>query len=173
MIYFYIAGIVIWPLIWWFIGGFKISKEKYIFFLPFSLCMAVLLLNAILVFHHGPPSTVHVEEDLFRFLDSRASNIISVISGILVIAAVTYSVADRKMPVFFLRFITATYIALIGFMTPIIWIPTDEIEWLRILRAFQTLPFTYGIFFAITAILILLQDILHWMTHEVNKAGNS
>lgn len=116
--------------------------------------------------HHGEPSTVEVEENLFRFLDSRTTNINSVISGILVISAVIYSVADRKFPHFFLRYVGATYISLIGFMTPIIWIPTDKLDWLRGLRAFQTVPFTFGIFLAITAVLILLTDVMKWLGRD-------
>ncbi|MGQ3888595.1 hypothetical protein ACQUW5_06125 [Legionella sp. CNM-1927-20] len=162
----YLAGIILWPIIWFFLDGYSLFLENRKIIIPFILCIIILVGNIILQVFNDSVLPVHLEEDLFRFLDHRSSIIINIISGILILSAVVYSVGDREMPRLFLRFISTTYITLLGFMIPILWIPTNKPEWLQILRFYQTVPFTYSIFFATTSILILLADILKWLGEE-------
>lgn len=159
----YIVGMFIWPLLWLHLSNYEKLKQHKILYFPLSACIIVLLLNSILSLYHGNADAVEIEESLFEFLDKRTANINSVVSGILVITAVIYSVGDRKIPSSFMRYIAATYISFVGFMTPVIWIPTDRLEWLRLLRSFQTVPFTFGVFFAVTAILIIIKDVMSWL----------
>lgn len=165
----YIAGILAWPVIWYLLGGFGLLQRQPLTWLPFLMCIFVLISNALLSLAHQGTGPLHVEEDLFNFLDNRSSNIIKAISGLLVIAAVIYSVAERQFPLDFLRYVSGTYVVLLGFMTPVYWIPTDKVEWLQILRALQTVPYTFGIFFAVTAILILLQDVVKWVASSTSN----
>ncbi|WP_133127760.1 hypothetical protein [Legionella nagasakiensis] len=163
IILIYSAGIVLWPIIWFFLDGYSLLLKNKWIILPFMLCIVVLISNIALQFVGHPVFSIQLEEELFRFLDFRSANIISIISGILVISAVIYGVSKRKIPRLFIRFVALTFITLLGFMIPIIWIPTNKPEWLQVLRAYQTVPFTYGIFFSTTAILILLEDIMKWL----------
>jgi len=169
VILIYLAGIIIWPIIWFFAGGYALLTRNKLIILPFVLCLVVLSANMFIQFVSHPVFSIQLEEDLFRFLDLRSANIISIISGILVISAVIYGVSKRHIPRLFIRFIALSYITLLGFMLPLIWIPTNKPEWLQILRAYQTVPFTYGIFFSATAILILLEDIMKWLGKSIKN----
>ncbi len=51
------------------------------------------------------------------------------------------------------------FIALIGLMAPITWIPTNQPDLLLILRHAQTVPFLWGLFLAVGGIVVLLQDV--------------
>lgn len=166
VIFIYSVGIILWPIIWFFIEGYSLLSHNKWIILPFTLCILVLSTNMILQWVSHPVFSIQLEEDLFRFLDIRSANIISITSGLLVISAVIYGVSKRDIPRLFIRFIALSFITLLGFMLPLIWIPTSKPEWLQALRAYQTVPFTYGIFFSSTAILILLEDIMKWLGKE-------
>ncbi len=65
------------------------------------------------------------------------------------------------------------FIALIGLMSPITWIPTNAPDMLMPLRHMQTVPFLWGLFLAVAGIVVLLQDVNHvfleHMTEENDK----
>lgn len=90
----YILGIIIWPFTWYLLGWKALFKNKIMYF-PFVMCWLVLLANIVLQFFHlGITRTVELQDRLLRFLDQRASNILSALSSILVISAIVILLSD-------------------------------------------------------------------------------
>lgn len=166
VIIIYVVGIVLWPILWFWLDGYSLFLKNKWVILPFVWCMVVLMSNTALQLIDGPVLSMEMEENLFHFLDQRSDNIINIIASILVISAVIYGVGDREIPRLFLRFVAATFIVFLAFVIPVVWVPRDRPEYIQILRAYQTVPFTYGTFFAITSILILLDDVTKWLSGD-------
>lgn len=156
----YMLGIAVWMGLWYVADGYRLMMGPIrLLWLPFVLCLAVLLANVLLWVDKAGVAPVELEETLFNFLDNRSNNIIGATGSILVIATIIYGVQRSQMPKDFIRFEALAFICFIGFSTPIIWIPTDQPHLLMLLRHYQTVPFTYGIYFCVSGILVLLHGL--------------
>lgn len=153
----YAAGILGWLLVWWIGDGYRLMVgEIRLLWIPFGVCIGVLFGNALLWHAKASIATLELEESLFNFLDTRSANIINATGSVLVIATIIYGVNRTQIPKDFLRFEALAFICLLGFSAPILWIPTYNPYWLMLLRHYQTIPFTYGIYLGVSGILVLL-----------------
>ncbi len=155
----YVLGIIGWILFWRFYIKKDILEEVKLLRIPFYLCLFFLTVNLLISGTNTTVGETQLEENLFLFLDSRSSLVISAISSILVVATIIYGTSDRKFPLKFIEFETFSFISLLGLMSPVIWIPGGTPHHLMYLRHFQTIAFLWGIFLCISGIMILLYDL--------------
>ena len=153
----YAGGILLWFFLWNTADGFALMRTtSRLLWVPFLGCVGVLLANLLLWHQNAAAAPVELEESLFHFLDARSGNIITATGSVLVIATIIYGVRRTQMPKEFIRFQALAFICLLGFSAPIVWIPTNQPMLLMLLRHYQTIPFTYGIFLSVSGIIVLL-----------------
>lgn len=156
----YFVGIVIWLILWHVVNGYDLMRRRVpLLRIPFILACVVLLANLLIWSTNASAAAVELEEGLFNFLDSRTANVVSATASVLVIATIIYGVQQSVIPKDFLRYEAISFICFIGFATPLVWIPTNRPEWLMVLRHYQTIPFTYGLFFSVGGIIVLLESL--------------
>jgi hypothetical protein len=78
------------------------------------------------------------------------------------VATIVYGLTIKTLPIIFLKFIIAAYIALIGLSAPILWIPIEVPEMFFVLRHFQTVAMNSGLFLIVGAVIILLDDLMKY-----------
>lgn len=151
-----------WVLIWWAVGGFKRTQSNKLMLVPFILGILYFVGNAILAVSFSEIGDVVYEEGRFSFIDRRTYNGITAATGALVVATIVYGLTIKTLPVIFLKFIIAAYIALIGLSTPILWVPIEVPEMFFVLRHFQTVAMNTGLFLIVGAVIILLDDLMKY-----------
>jgi hypothetical protein len=156
----YTVGILLWLVLWRMFNGYALMRHKArLLWFPFFMALAVLMGNLVLETLNSKDLGIDFEEGLFNFLDQRTANVVSASSSMLVIATIIYGVDHSAMPKDFLRSMALSFICFIGISTPILWIPANHPTWLRLLRHYQTISFTYGLFFAVSGIIVLLDSL--------------
>lgn len=155
----YLTGIIGWLLFWWFVVKPENIKSNPLLWLPFVLCLFFLCANMIISGSDSYVSHIELEESLFHFLDARSALAIKATASVLVVATIIYGVSVKKLPELFIILESYAFIALIGLMAPITWIPTNAPEMLMPLRHMQTIPFLWGLFLAVAGIVVLLKDV--------------
>jgi len=156
------VALPIWVLIWWAVGGFKRAQSNKMMHIPFGLGILYLVGNAILGVSFSEIGEVAYEESRFAFIDRRTDVGLSAATGALVVATIVYGLTIKTLPIIFLKFIIAAYIALIGLSAPILWIPIEVPEMFFVLRHFQTVAMNSGLFLIVGAVIILLDDLMKY-----------
>jgi hypothetical protein len=158
----YMGGILIWLLLWSMVDGYTLMQERvHRLWIPFFMALLILLANLVLWSLFPGVASLEVEESLFTFVDHRTSNVAATTASILVIATIIFGTARASIPESFLRYVAYSFICFIGFVAPIIWIPPQHPEWLVLLRHYQTIAFTYGVFLSVSGVLVLLHSLRH------------
>lgn len=162
----YIIGIVIWLIFWWQQITPVAIRENKLLMVPFVLCLFFLSVNLLLSGGDTHVADIALEESLFHFLDARSGLAIKATASVLVVASIIYGVSVKRLPKLFILLESYAFIALIGLMAPITWIPTDQPDLLLVLRHAQTVPFLWGLFLAVAGIVVLLQDVNRVFSNE-------
>lgn len=160
IIVLYTVGILLWLVLWRIFNGYALMRHKSrLLCFPFFMALLVLMGNLTLETLNSKEIGIEFDEGLFNFLDQRTANVVSASSSMLVIATIIYGVEHAAMPKDFLRSMALSFICFIGISTPILWVPPDQPTWLRLLMHYQTISFTYGLFFSVSGIIVLLDSL--------------
>jgi len=155
----YVTGAAAWVVLWWFAHGVTTMRHAPALWFPFLACIAVLLINAGLI-----EGTQHIgdaarEESRFRFLDFRARLAITGLMSVLIVGGVLASISTFSLSREFVRFQMLAVVFFLGFMAPVVWMPANDPTAMVVLRHYQTVPFTYGLFLSIAGVIVLLNDL--------------
>ncbi len=156
----YATALPLWIFVWWTASGFELSRENRTLWFPFLLCLMFLLINALLVFFFGGIGEAEYEESRFVFIGERAMVTVQATASVLIVATIVYGLSIKRVPVHFIRFMVYAFIAILGLMAPIVWVPIEAPEMFFLLRHLQTIALTYGLFLCVAGIIILLKDLL-------------
>lgn len=157
----YALAIPLWLLVWRAVDGYSLLRTTRLLWLPFGLCLFYLLGNLLVVgVFGGQVGEAHYEESRFVFIGERAMIAVQATASVLIVATLVYGLTIRKVPLDFIRFMVFSFVALLGIMAPILWIPEGSASGLYLLRHFQTVALIYGLFLCVGGIVILLRDLL-------------
>lgn len=157
----YALAIPLWLIVWYAVDGYSLLKTTRLLWIPFVLCLTYLLGNLLMVGLLGAEmGDAHYEESRFVFIGERAMIAVQATASVLIVATLVYGLTIRKVPLDFIRFMVYSFVALLGLMAPIIWIPEGSAAGLFLLRHFQTVALTYGLFLCVGGIVVLLRDLL-------------
>ncbi|MFO7857551.1 MAG: hypothetical protein R6V11_01370 [Ectothiorhodospiraceae bacterium] len=157
----YALAIPVWLLVWHAVDGYSLLRRTRLLWLPFGLCLAYLVGNLLVVGLLGAQTgDAQYEESRFVFIGERAMIAVQATASVLIVATLVYGLTIRKVPVDFIRFMVYSFVALLGLMAPIIWIPEGSATGLYLLRHFQTVGLTFGLFLCVGGIVVLLRDLL-------------
>jgi hypothetical protein len=156
----YLAAAALWVIVWWRGNGFAYLRRDPLMWLPFLLCPAYLLANAAIVAVFGDIGDVKYEESRFVFIGERAQIAVSATSSVLIVATIVYGLTVKQLPVDFIRFMAYAFVAILGVMAPILWIPLETPAMFYVLRHFQTAALLYGLFLCVAGIVVLLGDLI-------------
>ncbi|SEO80255.1 hypothetical protein [Aquisalimonas asiatica] len=157
----YSAALPLWLLVWWAVDGYALFRRAPLLWLPFGFGVFYLLANLLMVLVFGADTgSSAYEESRFHFIGERAMIAVQATASVLIVATLVYGLTIRKVPVDFIRFMVYSFVALLGLMAPIIWIPEGSATGLFTLRHFQTVALTFGLFLCVGGIVILLRDLL-------------
>lgn len=151
----------LWLLVWWAVDGYRLFRQAPMLWLPFVLALAYLAGNLLMVIFVGANTgSAEYEESRFVFIGERAMIAVQATASVLIVATLVYGLTIRKVPVDFIRFMVYSFVALLGLMAPILWIPEGSAAGLFTLRHFQTVALIFGLFLCVGGIVILLRDLL-------------
>ncbi|WP_181918364.1 MULTISPECIES: hypothetical protein [unclassified Wenzhouxiangella] len=157
----YVLAIPLWLVVWHAVDGYRLLKSTRLLWIPLALCLAYLIGNALMVGLLGANmGDAHYEESRFVFIGERAMIAVQATASVLIVATLVYGLTIRKVPLDFIRFMVYSFVALLGLMAPILWIPEGSASGLFLLRHFQTVALTYGLFLCVGGIVVLLRDLL-------------
>ena len=157
----YALAIPVWLLVWHAVDGYTLLRRTRLLWLPFALCLAYLVGNLLVVGILGAQTgTAQYEESRFVFIGERAMIAVQATASVLIVATLVYGLTIRKVPLDFIRFMVYSFVALLGLMAPIIWIPEGSATGLYLLRHFQTVALIFGLFLCVGGIVVLLRDLL-------------
>ncbi|WP_376696706.1 hypothetical protein [Wenzhouxiangella sp. EGI_FJ10305] len=157
----YAISIPLWLLVWKAADGYSMLKTTRLLWLPFVLCLTFLVGNLLMVLLFGAQmGEAHYEETRFVFIGERAMIAVQATASVLIVATLVYGLTIRKVPMDFIRFMVYSFVALLGLMAPVLWIPEGSASGLFLLRHFQTVALTYGLFLCVGGIVVLLRDLM-------------
>lgn len=156
----YVLSIPFWCYIWHRADGFAMMRRVPLIRIPFYLALLYLAANALLVALHPQVGAAAYEESRFAFLESRSGLAVDSMASVLIIATIVYGLTTRRLPLNFVRFLVYGFIAILGVLAPVLWIPEGIPEGFPMLRHFQTVALIYGLFFCVAGIITLLNDLL-------------
>lgn len=158
----YAAAIPLWLLLWYLVDGYHLFRTTRLLWIPFLLSLFYLLGNLVIILVVGAEiGEAQYEESRFVFIGERAMIAVQATASVLIVATLVYGLTIRKVPVDFIRFMVYSFVALLGLMAPILWIPEGSATGLYLLRHFQTVALIYGLFLCVGGIVVLLRDLLH------------
>jgi len=158
----YLLSMPLWVWIWWSATGFQLMRYNRLLALPFVLSLLYLLGNAILIGVFGEMRSADQEEARTVFITDRAMIAVQATASVLIVATIVYGLSIRRVPLHFIRFMVYSFVALLGIMAPILWIPAMEAEMFFVLRHTQSIGLNFGLFLCVAGIVVQLQDL---MTH--------
>lgn len=159
-IFLYCLALPLWIVVWWTADGFGQSRHNRALWIPFILNLVFLSLNLVLVLRFGGIGEIEYEESRFVFIGERAILTIQATASVLIVATIVYGLSIKQVPVNFIRFMVYAFVAILGFMAPIVWIPIEVPEMFYLLRHAQTIALLYGLFLCVAGIIVLLRDLL-------------
>lgn len=171
VVWIYVLAVPLWIGIWWSATGFRLMRDNKLLALPFLLSLAYVIGNAILVAGFGGLSEATHEESRTIFITDRAMIAVQATASVLIVATIVYGLSIRRVPVHFIRFMVYAFVALLGVMAPILWIPAQEAEFFFVLRHVQSIGLNFGLFLCVAGIVVLLQDLLRHGDAEVSLLG--
>jgi hypothetical protein len=81
-------------------------------------------------------------------------------ASVLIVATIVYGLSIKRVPLHFIRFMVYSFIALLGVMAPILWIPAEQADLFFVLRHFQATALNFGLFLCVAGIIMLLRDLI-------------
>ena len=157
----YALAVPLWLVVWWAVDGYALFRTAPLLWFPFGIALAYLLGNLAMVLAFGADTgSTAYEESRFMFIGERAMIAVQATASVLIVATLVYGLTIRKVPVDFIRFMVYSFVALLGLMAPILWIPEGSATGLFTLRHFQTVALTFGLFLCVGGIVVLLRDLL-------------
>lgn len=164
----YTASIPLWLLIWGSAHGFKLMRENKLLLIPFLLGFAYLGGNAILTFFFGEIGDITYEEGRFAYITDRAMIAVQATASVLIVATIVYGLTIKRVPVHFIRFMVYSFIAILGIMAPLLWVPIELPEMFYVLRHIQSIALNMGLFLCVAGISVLLSDLLSHGDAKIN-----
>ncbi|WP_018145481.1 MULTISPECIES: hypothetical protein [unclassified Thioalkalivibrio] len=171
VVWIYVLAVPLWIGIWWSATGFRLMRHNRLLALPFLLSLVYVIGNALLVAVFGGLSEATYEEGRYVFITDRAMIAVQATASVLIVATIVYGLSIRRVPVHFIRFMVYAFVALLGVMAPILWIPAQEAEFFFVLRHVQSIGLNFGLFLCVAGIVVLLQDLLRHGDAEVSLLG--
>ena len=156
----YFFAIPLWLVLWWTADGFSLLRRNRMLYLPLLLCVAYLLINGVLILAYGAIGEMSSEEERFYFIGERAQIAVQATASVLIVATIVYGLSIKQVPVSFVRFMVYSFVTILGMMAPLVWVPIEVPELMYFLRHLQTVALTYGLFFCVAGIVVLLRDLL-------------
>lgn len=170
----YAISVPIWMLVWRVANGYQLARRTPMLWLPFGLALLYLAGNAgIIIAFGGEVGTAQYEESRFVFIGERARIAVQATASVLIVATLVYGLSIQRVPVEFVRFMVYSFVALLGLMAPLLWMPEGVAEGLFILRHFQTVALTMGLFLCVGGIVILLRDLLEHGEPEISLSTSA
>ena len=170
----YALSIPLWLIVWRVANGYQLARRTPMLWLPFGLALLYLAGNAgIIIAFGGEVGTAPYEESRFVFIGERARIAVQATASVLIVATLVYGLSIQRVPVEFVRFMVYSFVALLGLMAPLLWMPEGVAEGLFVLRHFQTVALTMGLFLCVGGIVILLRDLLEHGEPEISLATSA
>lgn len=164
----YLVSIPAWLLIWKSAYGFQLMTENKLLFIPFLLGVIYLGGNAALTTAFSEVGQVSFEEGRFAYITDRAMIAVQATASVLIVATIVYGLTIKRVPVHFIRFMVYSFIAILGVMAPLLWVPLELPEMFYVLRHVQSIALNMGLFLCVAGISVLLRDLL---THGAAKVN--
>ncbi|MCK8516359.1 hypothetical protein M0534_08475 [Methylonatrum kenyense] len=156
----YGIAIPLWLYLWHAAEGFSQMRNVRYLWLPFTFALLYLGGNLLLVLFFHEVGLSHYEESRFAFIGERAMIAVQATASVLIVATIVYGLTIRKVPLNFIRFMVFSFVALLGFMAPILWVPESMPGGFATLRHFQTVALIFGLFYCVSGIVVLLKDLV-------------
>ena len=156
----YLGAMPLWLAIWQSATGFRLMRHNPLLIIPFALSLVYLAGNALLLGVFTETSEALREEARIAIIADRAMIAVQATASILIVATIVYGLSIRRVPVHFIRFMVYAFIAILGVMAPILWIPAEEAALFFLLRHFQSVALNFGLFLCVGGIIMLLCDLL-------------
>lgn len=156
----YSVGLALWFLIWFLVGGFNLSYQNGLLWIPFLSCIMILALNLLLwtnleVVHDCEKYDKELEK--LQYVERNAAHMVNAITGLLLIAAaISVMKQNAFIPKGVIIFESIAFVCAVVGVLPKYWIPSQKPFWLIILRHMKTVPFTYAISLFLGGLIILL-----------------
>ncbi len=170
-IFAYLLSIPLWIASWYSATGFRLMRHNRLLMLPFGLSLVYLAGNAILVGAFAEVSGPAQEEARIAIIAERSLIAVQATASVLIVATIVYGLSIRRVPLHFIRFMVYAFVAILGIMAPILWIPAQEASLFFVLRHIQAIALNFGLFFCVAGIVILLQDLLTHGDARVSLVG--
>lgn len=157
----YLLAIPLWCGIWWSANGFALMRSNRLLTLPFCLSLIYLAGNALLLFiFGGQVSSPGQEEARIGIIVTRSAIAVQATASLVFVATIVYGLSIKRLPLHFIRFVVYAFVAILGIMAPILWIPAEQNSLFFVLRHVQSMALNFGLFLCVAGIMVLLQDIL-------------
>lgn len=167
----YTASIPLWLLIWGSAHGFKLMRESKLLLIPFVLGVVYLSGNAVLSLFFGEIGDISYEEGRFAYITDRAMIAVQATASVLIVATIVYGLTIKRVPVHFIRFMVYSFIAILGIMAPLLWVPIELPEMFYVLRHVQSIALNMGLFLCVAGISVLLRDLLSHGDAKISFQG--
>lgn len=163
-----ILGSIGWLLLWKIPGGYSALSNKLLYF-PLVFTPLVLLSQIAFLIWHPYFVDFNTEEALVTVIERNNQQLITATFGILVLAATfanfkSITIISRE----FLLHISFSLICSV-MVLELYWFPTSSIASYFVLRHLKTIPYTYSIGFLLSGVLVLIQEVLEFITTQ-NKS---
>ena len=158
--FIYVLSIPLWLLVWYSATGFRLMRHNPLLIIPFLLSLTYLAGNAILLEVFTETSGATYEEERIKAITDRAMIAAQAMASVLIVATIVYGLSIKRVPLHFIRFMVYSFIALLGVMAPILWIPAEQADLFFVLRHFQATALNFGLFLCVAGIIMLLRDLI-------------
>lgn len=92
-------------------------------------------------------------------------------ASLVFVATIVYGLSIKRLPLHFIRFVVYAFVAILGIMAPILWIPAEQNSLFFVLRHLQSIALNFGLFLCVAGIMVLLQGILTHGDIRVDPIG--
>ncbi|MCA1773279.1 MAG: hypothetical protein LC677_11985 [Halomonas sp.] len=164
----YLASVPLWLAIWASADGFKLMAENRLLLIPLLLGIAYLGGNALLTFAFTGVGDISYEEARFAYITDRAMIAVQATASVLIVATIVYGLTIKRVPVNFIRFMVYSFIAILGVMAPLLWVPIELPGMFYVLRHLQSIALNMGLFLCVAGITVLLRDLLTHGDAKIN-----
>ena len=155
---FYGGGLLLWPYIWSKIIGFERMKRIPLLQLPFYMCIALFILNLILVYLAETP-TYTIEIGIYEYVERNGITVAGFAMAIAVFVVLTFrervDIMGHPESRKFLELVFFSFLIVVLGVLPLYWIPQLD-GWLTVLRNYKTIPYLYSLFILASAIVLYL-----------------
>lgn len=156
----YLTSIPIWLAIWASADGFRQMAENRLLMVPLLLGLIYLGGNGLFSFLYTGIGDIGYEEGRFAYITDRAMIAVQATASVLIVATIVYGLTIKRVPVDFIRFMVYSFIAILGVMAPLLWVPIELPEMFYVLRHLQSVALNMGLFLCVAGITVLLRDLL-------------